>query len=157
VAATRGRRSTESAGLRLLRQVPPLDAAGKPSPSGKIVLLASASSNTIQAFNGFSSWLPPEAPTVNPQLVLVTAPWAECRPPGFQNPDDGATGTKYWKFDRREKLATYRVTREQVQVVWIKETDAGPYAAGFSAHTSRRCKANLRKVVQVVPQRIFRT
>ncbi len=140
----------EAAGLRLAAQVQPLDAAGKPSPSGKIVLLAIGFSNTVQAFNGFKLVAEGDV-DLNPQLVLVNGAVGGMSAARIQNPDDGASGTKYWKMVD-EKLASTGVTREQAQVVWIKETDAGPYVAGFPQHI-QTLQSELTKIVQVVPQR----
>ena len=140
----------ESAGLRLAALVQPLDAAGTPSPSGKIVLLAVGFSNTVQAFNGLML-VAGEDSELNPQLVLVNGAVGGMSAARIQNPDDGASGTKYWATVD-ERLAAAGVTREQVQAVWIKETDAGPYAAGFPQHI-QTLQSELTRIVQVVPKR----
>src|SRR5262249_41375000 len=58
----------EAAGVALARQVRPLDADGKPSADGKIVLLGVGFSNTVQAFNGFMQVARADK-AVNPNLV----------------------------------------------------------------------------------------
>jgi hypothetical protein len=88
---------------------------------------------------------------VNPNLVLINGAVGGMSAARIQNPDDGATGTKYWN-SIDDKLAAAGMTREQVQVVWIKETDAGPYAAGFPQHI-QTLQGELTKIVQVVPKR----
>jgi hypothetical protein len=140
----------EAAGLRLAAQVQPLDAAGRPSADGKVVLLAIGFSNTVQAFNGFMQVAGEDA-DVNPQLVLVNGAVGGMSAARIQNPDDGATGTKYWNTVD-QKLETAGITRAQVQVVWIKETDASPYAAGFP-QVIRTLENELTRVVQILPKR----
>src|SRR5687768_8457088 len=58
----------EKAGLALARQVQPLDAGGKPSPDGKIVLLTVGMSNTAQASQALIR-LASMDPAKNPRVV----------------------------------------------------------------------------------------
>src|SRR5262249_31009211 len=60
----------EKAGRALAAQVQPLDADGKPSPDGKIVLLSVGMSNTTQVFSAFKRLADPDADR-NPRLVIV--------------------------------------------------------------------------------------
>lgn len=67
----------------------------------------------------------------------------------IQNPDN-ADGTKYWTVvDQQLKKAG--VTRKQVQVVWIKQADAGP-RDGFPAY-AKKLEEELANIVQILPKR----
>ena len=59
-------------------------------------------------------------------------------------------GTQYWTIvDGRLKAAG--VTRDQVQVVWIKQADAGP-TQGFPAY-AQNLQKELERIVQLLPGR----
>src|SRR5205085_12621241 len=60
----------ETAGRRLARQVRPLDADGRPSADGKVVLLSVGMSNTAQASQGLQSLLR-KYEDKDPHLVFV--------------------------------------------------------------------------------------
>jgi hypothetical protein len=140
----------EAAGIALARHVQPLDADGKPNPDGKIVLLGIGFSNTVQAFNGFMA-VAKEDNDLNPKLVLVNGAKGGRAAFMIQNPDDGRQGTDYWA-DVDKKLQAANVTRKQVQVVWIKETNPNPPDPGFLKFT-QDLQAQLGKIVRVVQQR----
>jgi hypothetical protein len=68
----------------------------------------------------------------------------------IKDPGDNASGTKYWTIvDERLKAA--RATREQVQVAWIKQADAGP-TSGFPKY-AETLRDELRQVVQQMHRR----
>jgi hypothetical protein len=138
----------ESAGLRLAKQVQPLDADGKPSPDGKIVLLSVGMSNTSQASDGFRRALAAE-PDRNPHLVFVNGAQGGVTAARMQSADDGP-GSKYWSFVD-ERLQQAKVTRAQVQAVWIKQADARP-TEGFPAY-AEKLQAKLARIVGVLAQR----
>jgi hypothetical protein len=139
----------EEAGLALAKQVQPLDAEGKPSADGKIVLLSVGMSNTSQAFTAFMQAAKADK-DINPRLVLVNGAQGGMTAFAIQNPDDNRSGTKYWTtVDERLKAAG--VTRAQVQAVWIKQADAGP-TQGFPKY-AQTLEAELVKIVQILPQR----
>ncbi len=139
----------EEAGRRLARQVQPLDAAGKPAPNGKIVLLSVGMSNTSQLSQGFQKVLPSEK-NRNPRLVFVNGAQGGMTAAAIQDPEDGKRGTLYWKtVDDRLKAAG--VTRAQVQVIWIKQADAVP-TTGFPKY-AQTLEAELTRIVQLLPGR----
>jgi hypothetical protein len=141
----------ESAGIALARQIQPLDAAGKPSADGKIVLLGIGFSNTVQAFSGFME-VAAEDRTINPRLLLVNGAVGGMAAFMIQDPDDGKTGTKYWSIvDDRLKAAG--ATRAQVQVVWIKETDPVQQQAGGFPKYIENLQAELTNIVGILPKR----
>ncbi|MFH0991547.1 MAG: T9SS type A sorting domain-containing protein [bacterium] len=116
-----------TAGREMALSIQPLDRDGIPNAqNGKIVLLSIGMSNTTQEFSVFKSIA--DAETVkNPKVVIV----------------DGAQGGQtasiiinqaalYWTvIDQR--LTNAGVTRQQVQIAWIKQADAGP-TRGFPAY-----------------------
>jgi hypothetical protein len=118
-----------SAGMALAKQIAPLDAEGNPSAAGRIVLLTIGMSNTTQETQAFLK-LASADHSLNPSLTLV----------------DGAQGgqtaritadpaANYWKV-AEERLADARVTARQVQVVWLKQANAGP-TADFPAEAKK--------------------
>jgi len=58
------------AGLEHARQIVPLDAEGRPSPSGKIALMSIGMSNTTMEYQTFMKMAAQEK-EINPRLVLV--------------------------------------------------------------------------------------
>jgi Cu/Ag efflux protein CusF len=140
----------EAAGRKLAKQVQPLDADGKPSPKGKIVLLSIGMSNTSQSSQGFQRALDQEKEKLNPQLVFVNGAVGGMTAAATQDPNDQRTGTKYWtEVDQRLQKAG--VTRAQVQAVWIKQADAGPNQ-GFPKY-AQKLESELARIVQVLAQR----
>ncbi len=108
-----------SAGLKLARAITPLDSDGRPAPDGKIVLLSVGMSNATQEFSTFQR-LASADPALNPRLVLVD---------GAQGGQTAAVTAKadanYWAVNET-RLKAAGVTPAQVQVVWLKQANAGP-------------------------------
>ncbi len=142
--------SHETAGVKLAEQVRPLDAQGKASDDGKIVLLGIGFSNTVQAFAGFTKVAQRDR-DVNPKLVLVNGAVGGMSATMIQKPDDQQRGTKYWTTVD-ERLTAAGVTGMQVQVVWIKETDPAPQTGGFPKYT-QTLESELTKIVQILHRR----
>ncbi len=121
------------AALEIAGKIQPLDAAGKPSPDGKIVLLTHGMSNTTQESQAFIR-LANASPEKNPSLVLVD---------GAQGGVDsrawlGAPGAKRsgdpWKI-LEERVRAAGATPQQVQVVWMKHAMIRPTQFGdFPKH-----------------------
>jgi hypothetical protein len=140
----------EAAGRSRAKLVRPLDADGKPSDDGKIVLLAIGFSNTVQCFNGFMA-AAAEDRSVNPKVILVNGAMGGMSAHMVQDPDDKGRGTRYWSgVDERLKAAG--VSRAQVQVVWIKETNPAPHPGGFPKYI-RDLQSEITRIVQVLPRR----
>jgi Cu/Ag efflux protein CusF len=138
----------EDAGLRLAKDVQPRDSKGKPAPQGKIVLLSVGMSNTSQASQGFQRALNGVADK-NPALVFVNGAQGGMTAARIQYPDN-ADGAKYWDVVD-QKLQKAGVTREQVQVVWIKQADAGP-SSGFPKY-AKTLEAELASIMRLLPKR----
>jgi hypothetical protein len=148
----------EAAGLALAKQIQPLDAAGKPNPEGKIVVLSVGMSNTNQAFDGFMR-VAKDDKEISPRVVLVNGAQGGMTAAVIQDPEGGRSYkdkkdekkfVKYWpEVDNR--LAQAKVTPAQVQVVWIKQADGGP-SSGFPKY-AQTLQAELAKIVQLIHQR----
>jgi Cu/Ag efflux protein CusF len=139
----------EAAGLALARKVQPLDADGKPSADGKIVLLSVGMSNTTQEFSAFQR-LADDDREKNSKVVLVDGAQGGMSADRIVDPDDNATGTRYWATVDQHLMGA-RATRGQVQVAWVKEADAGP-TQGFPKY-AEKLQGELEKIVHVLHER----
>ena len=110
------------AGLKIAREIAPLDAEGRKSPDGKIVLLAIGFSNPSIEFPGFQKRVA-EDPDVNPRIVAVNGCVGS-----RASKEQADPGSRYWK-ELEQRLSATGVTARQVQVLWIKEVIPG--AVGF--------------------------
>lgn len=139
----------EAAGLKLAKQVQPLNAQGQPDPSGKIVLLSIGMSNTMQSSQGFQRALG-EASGLNPRVQFVNGAVGGMTAAAIQDPNDARTGKRYWDTVD-DRLREARASREQVQAVWIKQANAGPNQ-GFPKY-AQQLQSDLVKIVQVITER----
>jgi len=142
--------SHEAAGLALARQIQPLDAEGKPSADGKIVLLGIGFSNTVQAFNGFMTVAKKDT-ALDPHLVLVNGA-VGAMSAAMVHQADTASGKQYWDT-ADQRLKTAGATRPQVQVVWIKETNPGQLNPGGFPKQVQEFQAQLGDIVRIVHER----
>ena len=78
----------EAAGLALTKTIQPLDAEGKPSADGKIVVLGIGFSNTVQVYSGFMQ-VAKEDKEINPRVVLVNGAVGGMSANMIQDPDKG--------------------------------------------------------------------
>jgi hypothetical protein len=139
----------DAAGRAMAEQVRPLDADGKPSDEGKIVLLGIGFSNTVQAFNGFKL-VARDDEQVSPKIVLVNGAVGGMSAEMVQDPDKGR-GALYWATVD-DSLKSAGVTRAQVQVVWIKETNPSRNNVAFPKG-AQELQAQIGKIVEIVPRR----
>ena len=117
------------AAIREAKMIRPLNGEGKPSETGKIVLISVGMSNTTQEFSTFVR-LANADPEKSPKVVIVDGAqggqtanvWAN---PGARNP---------WEvLDQRLRQA--KVTAKQVQAAWVKQAMPGPeYLGDFPKH-----------------------
>jgi hypothetical protein len=136
----------DAAGLVLAKQVVPLGPDGKPADGGKVVLLSVGMSNTTQEFSAFKRLADADSDKC-PSLVLVDGAQGGQTAARIKDPNDKATGTRYWDgVDLRLKAAG--VTREQVQAGWIKQADAGP-TQGFPKY-AETLRDELRQIVRAM-------
>ena len=106
------------AGLRQAAKIVPLDAEGRPSPSGKIVLMSIGMSNTTMEYQTFMKLAAGEA--LNPNLVLVDG--AQGGQSALETSD---AKSNYWKV-ADERLKAAGVTAKQVQAVWMFQVVVTP-------------------------------
>jgi hypothetical protein len=123
----------DSVGLARARSVTPLDTAGNPDPSGKMVLLSLGMSNTTQEFCSGAST--PNACTSTSFMGQAAAdPAVNHTTLAIVNGARGGQDARTWvaataaNYDtvRLNRLAPLGLTERQVQIVWVKEADAGP-------------------------------
>jgi hypothetical protein len=114
-------------------KIQPLDAAGKPKPDGKIALVSIGMSNTTQEFSRFKK-IADSSAEKNPNLVLVDGAQGGRDAPAWVEGRGNIKAEAVWSVvDDRLKAAN--VSREQVQIVWIKQAIAGPANRGdFPKH-----------------------
>ena len=107
-------------GLDLARSIRPLDADGRASDAGKVVMVSTGMSNTTQESQAFAKLLAESA--VNPRFLFV-----DCAQGGQTAQVTANPQANYWKV-AEERLAGAGVTANQVQVAWLKQANAGPTA-----------------------------
>ncbi|HET6879994.1 MAG TPA: hypothetical protein VFI31_07555 [Pirellulales bacterium] len=139
----------EAAGIKLASQVAPLDAQGQHAEDGRIVLLTVGMSNTMQASTAFKRLADADGEK-NPRLVIVNGAQGGMSADRITNPDDGASGQKYWNAVD-EALKRAGVTREQVQVVWMKQAEPGP-TQGFPKY-AQKLEQDMAAIVRILPGR----
>lgn len=135
----------DAAGLALAKTIAPLGPDGQPAKDGKIVLLSVGMSNTTQAFSTFKRIADVDKER-NPDLTIVDGAQGGMTAARIKD----TTSSQYWTVvDQRLKAAN--VTREQVQVAWIKQADAGP-SQGFPKY-AQTLRDELRQIVQLMHAR----
>ncbi len=130
-------------GLARARAVKPLDANGKPSADGKIVLLSIGMSNTTIEFSQFKRTADADN-AKNPHLTIVDGAIGGQDAEIVANPN-----SRYWQ-GVSERLSAAGTTPAQVQAVWLKEAishESEPFPQD-AQHLQRDLQAivgNLRK------------
>jgi hypothetical protein len=116
-----------------------LDADGKPSPTGKVVLLSIGMSNTTQDFSRFLQLQGRQAST----FALVDGAQGGQAAIQWDTPE-----ARPWAEAER-RLGTAGVTAKQVQIVWIKQAliRQGQYGE-FPAH-AKKLQEEMKKIVQL--------
>ncbi len=136
----------DAAGLARAAAIRPLDAAGAPHPSGRIVLLSIGMSNTTQEFSRFKS-IADADPDRNSRLTLVDGAQGGQDAVIISNP-----GAAFWtNVDAR--LSAAGVTPAQVQAVWLKEAIAGPSPSEVFPIHPTRLRDLLEPIVQILHDR----
>ncbi len=126
-------------GQKALAQIRPLDADGKPAASGKVVLMSIGMSNTTQEFSTFKRLADADSRKATQTVIVDGAQ-------GGQTAQVWATQDRPWDEAAR-RIQTAGVTPAQLQVLWIKEANAGP-SAGWPAETDR-LRDDVRKLINL--------
>ena len=109
-----------ASGMIMAGNIQPLDASGNPSPSGKIGFTSIGMSNTNQEFAQLISDTDAD-PLKRPEVVLMNG--AQGGQPAEKMIDITAA---FWTDNIPSKLTGAGLTAEQVQVAWLKQTNASP-------------------------------
>lgn len=132
-----------AAGARAAAEIAPRDGAGKPDPSGKVVLLSIGMSNTTQEFSAFVGLAKADAQR-DGQVVLVDGAQGGRDARAWSNPS-AATWTVV-----EQRFQAAGVTARQVQAIWLKQALAGPTNEGTYVAELER---DLAGIVSVAAQR----
>ncbi len=108
-------------GLRRSALIQPLDANGRPSPDGKIVMLGAGFDETSRIMTSFGE-LAANEPRINPHVVILNA--AE---PSFPTNDWRLTTSANYARIKTSVLLPAGVTEKQVQAVWLQMIDTLGY------------------------------
>lgn len=122
---------------KALAQIRPLDVEGKPSASGKIVLMSIGMSNTTQEFSTFVRGAN-NAPRKADNVVVVDGAQ------GGQTAMRWATADGPWDV-AAQRLETAGVSPKQIQVLWVKQANAGP--TGSSENEVTRLQNDVQTLV----------
>jgi hypothetical protein len=134
----------EAAGRMIARQVAPLDANGSPDhQEGRIGMVSVGMSNTAMEFLTFkaNSFLEPD---VNPKVTLING-----AQPGQVSGDWVDPDAAPWK-ELDNRLQQAGLTPEQVQIVWLKQTQTGH---GSFPEKPRALQEELKAIVQNLQER----
>jgi len=127
--------SHQAAAGKELVKIQPLDAEGKPSRTGKIVLISLGMSNTTQEFSFFKK-LADADPNKSPHVVIVDCAQGGQAAHEWAFPDERRNKERpspWIVMDRRIEKAGF--SPAQVQVVWLKQAQMGPARLGeFPKH-----------------------
>jgi hypothetical protein len=134
----------ENAGVTLGRTVQPLDKTGKPSHSGKIVMLCIGISNASREFSEFIRLVEADS-RKNPSLLLLDAALE-----GASASLIAAPAGNYWKHVDGQ-LQRSQISPAQVQLAWIKPGE-GYEARGFPEN-ARAMQGALRSIVEILPSK----
>ena len=132
------------AAKKILSEVKPLDADGRPSGRGKIALLSIGMSNTTQEFSVF---VRKANSAKGPHVVVVDGAQGGRDAARWATPDAQPWGTADQRLERAG------VTKQQVQFIWVKQALAGQGRLGaFPAH-AKKFQDDLKKIVTIAKQR----
>lgn len=139
------------AALAIAGNIKPLDAAGKPSPSGKIVLLTHGMSNTTNDSQRFIEVANADS-RKNPAVLVVDGALGGIDSPQWVNDKPKRNGAQPWDVVA-QRLKSAGATPEQVQVVWMKHAVARVSQYGEFPKHARQLQDDMAKIVGMLKQR----
>lgn len=130
----------QSAAEKELARITPLDAAGKPSPSGKIALVSISMSNATQEFSTFKR-IADADPQKSPLLTIV-----DCAQGGQAMAQWATPEARPWAEAQR-RLDAAGVSPNQVQIAWVKLANVAP--SGELAEHGQKLYRDTLAVLQI--------
>ena len=127
-----------------LASIEPLDAAGKPAKDGKIVFLSISMSNATQEFSTFKR-IADNDKAKSPLVTIVDGAQGGQAMAEWAPPD-----ARPWTV-AMQRIESAGVTREQVQVAWIKLANKGP--RGSLHEHGDKLKSDTTAVIQNAKQK----
>ncbi|MBV6499434.1 MAG: hypothetical protein CJBNEKGG_01890 [Prosthecobacter sp.] len=134
----------QEAAAEALKQVQPLDAEGRPSDSGRVVLVSISMSNATQEFSVFKG-IADQDPRKSDRLTLV-----DCAQGGQTMAAWAQPQGRPWP-EAMSRLQKAGVTAQQVQVAWVKLANAGP--SGSKAGHLSILESDTARVLHLLKQR----
>jgi hypothetical protein len=131
------------AALEQARQIQPLDAEGRTSPTGKTVLLSIGMSNTTQEFSQFQRLAATDR-DIAPHVEIVDGAQGGMDARAWSQPDDRRD--PWAVLDQR--LMQAGVAPRQVQVIWLKQARINPAGVGEFPKHAEELKGHLKQIVQ---------
>ncbi|MCX7014148.1 MAG: hypothetical protein NTW86_16630 [Candidatus Sumerlaeota bacterium] len=142
------------AAMKAAKEIQPLDADGKPSPDGKIVLLGLGMSNTTMEFSVFKEVADAD-PDKAPAVVLVDVAqfaqdsevWAKGTVHGGQ-----PHNRKVWDI-AEGRIEEAGVTTKQIQAMWLKQARMQPARIGVFPKHAQELQKDIETIIQLTKQR----
>jgi hypothetical protein len=139
------------AAMAIAAKIKPLDANGKTSPSGKIVLLTHGMSNTTNESQRFIEVANADR-RKNPAVLIVDGALGGIDSPQWVSNKPKRNGANPWEVVSQH-LKSAGATPEQVQVVWMKHAVARVAEYGEFPKHAQRLKDDMAAIVGMLKQR----
>ena len=107
------------AGLKLAKEIVPLNAEGEPAADGRIVMCTIGMSNTTQESRSFLKIASGDS-SLNPKLTVVDCAQGSQTASKIQDPH-----SPYWLLVA-SRIRDAGASAKQVQIVWLKEANGNP-------------------------------
>jgi hypothetical protein len=134
------------------KSIVPLDRDGKPSPSGRIVLVTHGMSNTTQASQASQAFIKQANADARKAANVVIVDGALGGVDALAWIGERGNRDPWAMFD--DRLRTAGVTAAQVQVVWMKHAIAGPQSLGEFPKHAQVLRDDEAKIVGMLKQRL---
>jgi hypothetical protein len=139
-------RAHQQAADAALKQITPLGADGKPSPTGKIVFISLGMSNAAGEFMIFKE-LADKDPDKSPTVAILNGAVGGAGVRSWTKPQGGT----WLEVDKRLKEAN--LTPAQVQVAWIKHAEPMPEPDKAVLQYAKEVRDDIAKTVPIMRSR----